>query len=308
MALAYEKTKLPDKDKIAFDLRTCSKVLTFADLGLGYELVSAYFCKRRLCPCCSWRRARKIFANVYSVITDREFSGKQFVFITLTVKNVASGNLPAAVDHIGSGFRKLINDKFSPFRKSFLGTFRAVEVTYNPRRRDYHHHLHILAAVEMGYFRKTNPDYISQAKLRDLWRRACGLDYLPQVNIKKVKGNEDSVAEAAKYAVKPGDHLRNPAVVETLHTALYGRRLIAYTGLFKTVKAKLNLPDEDEMDERRCAKWQAEEAMRNPYIRKMVMEWHLGDYRVYEVPQTPEEKSMSGLALAMMAAGGQGGA
>lgn len=308
IALAYEETNLPDRNKIAYDLRTCSKVLTFADLGLGYELVSAYFCRRRLCPCCSWRRARKIFENVYSVITDEEFTGKEFIFITLTVRNVPGDKLSAAIDHLWQGFRKLTKNSYSPFSKSFAGTFRAVEITYNPDRENYHPHLHIMAAVEPEYFRKTNPNYISHVRLRELWRDACGLDYLPQVNIKKVKGNEDSVAEAVKYTVKPGA-LRNPAVVETLHTALYRRRLIAYGGLFKTVRTRLNLPDEDDLPEQDCAKWQAEEAMQNPYIRKIVLEWNLGTYKISAFPQSPEEKSMSGFALDLMSAlGGQGGA
>jgi len=281
--------------------------MTFADLGLGYELVSAYFCKRRLCPCCSWRRARKIFANVYSVITDKEFSGKEFIFITLTVRNVPGDSLSSAIDHLWQGFRKLTQTPSSPFRKSFAGTFRAVEITYNPDSKDYHPHLHIMAAVEPGYFRKDNPDYISHERLLNLWQKVCGLDYRPNVHIKKIKGNEDSVAEAAKYVVKPGP-LTDPVVVETLHRALHGRRLIGYTGLFKTVKAKLNLPDEDDPPEQDCPKWQAEEAMQNPYIRKIVVEWNLGTYRISAVPQSPEEKSMSGIALDLMSAfGGQGG-
>jgi hypothetical protein len=89
---------------------------------------------------------------------------------------------------------------------------------------------------------------------------------------------------------------------------LHGRRLVGYTGLFKTVKAKLNLPDEDDPPEQDCPKWQAEEAMQNPYIRKIVVEWNLGTYRISAVPQSPEEKSMSGIALDLMSAlGGQGG-
>ena len=279
VAFTFEKTELPDKYKIAQRMRLCGKTLVYAENPTGGEpiLVSAMRCGIRLCPSCSWIRAHMVFQNVYSIVTDRSFLKKQFIFLTLTVKNCKGENLEKEINRLLSAWQKLTDNKRQPFRKSFLGTFRAMEITYNPILKNYHPHIHAMAAVEPGYFRKSNENYLSQAQLRELWRDACGLDYLPQCRIEKVKNAKyKQVAEVAKYTVKTADYLNRPTVLETLHTALKGKRLIAYGGLFKTAKAKLCLPNEDDMGE--LPKVTVEELLRNPYIRKIVLEWDMGRY------------------------------
>jgi len=292
LAFAFGKTNLPDREQKARRLHLCGKTLIYAENPAGGEPipVSAFRCKIRLCPSCSWIRARQTFENVYCVITEPEFSCKQFVFLTLTVKNCKAEFLDGEIKRLLTAWKNLNKDERKPFRKSFLGTFRALEVTYNPIKKNYHPHLHAIAAVDKKYFRKSNPDYISQPKLRELWRGACGLDYLPQCRIERVRNStKKQVAEVAKYTVKSADYLNRPAVVETLDPALRGKRLIAYGGLFKTVRAKLNLPDEDDVDE--LPRLTVEELLNNPYIRKIILEWKLGAYHVrpYQPSADPAE-------------------
>jgi plasmid rolling circle replication initiator protein Rep len=285
-AFTYEDTNLPDKEKKALRLRLCGKTIICAEnLADGDPIpISAMYCRIRLCPSCSWHRAKRIFQNVYSIISDPAFSEMQFIFLTLTVKNCHGESLEGEIKRLLSAWHSLTNTKRHPFRKSFIGTFRALEVTYNRLTSTYHPHLHVMAAVEPGYFRKSNKNYISQARLRILWRDACGLDYLPQCRIEKVKGSTSKqVAEAAKYTVKSADYLNRPAVLETLDVALKSKRLIAYGGLFKSVKATLALPDdEDGLEE--FPRLTAEELLRNPYIRKIILEWKLGAYDVSLMP------------------------
>jgi len=289
LAATYEKTSLADRAKKAFALRTCGKKVIYAENPAGGApiLVSAIRCSLRLCPSCSWTRARKIFENVHAVITHRDFSDKQFIFLTLTLKNCSGVFLNDEIFRLFSAWRKLTGyGRTRPgFARSFAGTFRALEVTYNPREKTFHPHLHVLAAVENDYFRKTNKDYIDQPRLRELWRDACGLDYLPQCRIEKVRNTtRKQVAEVAKYTVKSADYLDRPAVVEVLDKALKGKRLISYGGLFKTVRSLLDLPDEDELPESEFHPIATEELLLNPYIRKIMLEWKMGSYKVTTIP------------------------
>jgi len=281
LGFSYEKTKLSDAHKKAHKLRMCGSQLIYGVYEDGaYELLAGYFCQLRLCPQCSWFRAIKIFNNVYSIITDPAFSGKQFIFLTLTVKNCGGENLEYEIIRILTAWRKLTDNKNKAFRKSFLGTFRALEVTYNKLTKTYHPHLHAMAAVDPDYFKKTNPDYIDQPKLRELWRDACGLDYLPQCRIERVKNaKEKQVAEVAKYTVKSADYISRPEVVEVLDPALHRKRLIAYGGLFKAVRTRLKLPDEEKAGPD-IPQEKAFAAFMDPRIQKILVEWRMGTYHL----------------------------
>lgn len=289
LAFAYDKTNLPDKQKKAFKLRLCGKTLIYAENPTGGDplLVSAMRCGLRLCPSCSWIRARKVFQNVYSIIMEPEFSGKQFIFLSLTVKNCRGEKLESEIKRLLLAWQKLTRDtRHEGFTKSFLGTFRALEVTYK-KLKGYHPHLHAMAAVEPAYFRKSNKHYISQSKLRELWKDACGLDYLPQCRIQRVKGTKSKqIAEVAKYTVKSASYINRPEVIEILDKALFRKRLIAYGGLFKTVRNRLDLPDEELSDD--LPHLTVEEILRNPYIKKIVYEWNLGSYHILEVPPSTD--------------------
>ena len=292
VAFTYKKTDLWDKDKKANRLFNCGKTVVYAKNPTGENPipVAAMRCGIRLCPSCSWIRAHKIFQNVYDIISASEFAGKKIIFLTLTVKNCKGKNLDSEINRLMSAWQKLTANARQPFRKSFLGTFRALEVTYNPLAKTYHPHLHAMAVVEPDYFRKSNKNYISQPRLRELWRTACGLDYLPQCRIEKVRDtSKKQVAEVAKYTVKSADYLNRPQVIEVLDPALRGKRLVAYGGLFKSVKARLSLPDEDDLDE--LPRLTVEEILRNPYVEKIVLEWQMGRYHVsiMQPPADPAE-------------------
>jgi len=284
LGFAYKKTKLHDAHKKAHKLRMCGSQLVYGIYeDESYELLAGYFCQLRLCPQCSWFRATRIFDNVYQIITDKEFSGKQFVFLTLTVRNCKGENLEYEIVRLLTAWRKLTDNKSKPFRKAFLGTFRALEVTYNKHTEEYHPHLHAMAAVDPEYFRKSNKDYIDHDRLIKLWREACELDYDPSVRIQRVKNtSKKQVAEVAKYTVKSADYISRPEVVAVLDPALHRKRLIAYGGLFKTVRTKLNLPDEDKAGPD-LPQEKAFSALMNPCIQKILVEWRFGTYHLSQL-------------------------
>jgi len=294
VAHTYKKTNLPDKEKKAQRLFLCGKTVIYAENPTGREpiQIGSIRCGIRLCPSCSWIRSNKIFQSVHRIITASDFAGKEFIFLTLTVRNCRGDSLEGEIKRLLSAWQKLTENKNTGFRKSFLGTFRALEVNYSWLRRDYHPHLHVMAAVEPDYFKKSNKNYISQKALRKMWRDACGLDYDPRCSIKKVYSTtEKQVAEVAKYTVKSVDYLNRPNVIEVLDPALRSKRLIAYGGLFKSVRARLALPNEDCLDDIPPAA--TEELLSNPYIRKIILEWNIGlktyEIKLFEPSNDPDE-------------------
>jgi plasmid rolling circle replication initiator protein Rep len=326
LAYTYEKTDLPWRFQWAEMLKYCgSKVIYAKDPDSGeWGIAAAMFCQKRLCPLCSWRRSVRTFRNVYQVVTAPEFKKVQFVFLTMTVKNCSGEELPETLDRIFAAWQILTDNKKQPFRRSFLGTLRSVEITYNRRAGTYHPHIHVLAAVTPGYFRKSNRDYISHEAFREIWTSALNravriipaetvireldrdtfgasldlgpgviatkkrlrekyqaIDYAPQVRIEKIKNSTGkAVAEVAKYVVKSADYIDLPEVVQVLDPALRHRRLIAYGGLFKDVRDRLQLEDE-RIAEEDYPEVTVQELLSNPLVKKVVLEWTFqGAYKI----------------------------
>lgn len=310
LACIFQRTNLPDRDRKALKLRLCGKTLIYAENPTGGDpiLASAMRCGLRLCPSCSWKRAHQVFKNVHEIISHPAFADKRFLFLTLTVKNCEGGNLDGEIRRLLSGWHKITkSDKHQGFARSFAGTFRALEVTYNKLTKTFHPHLHAMAAVDPAYFKKSNPDYLSQPVLRELWKKSCGLDYLPQCRIERVRNStRKQVAEVAKYTVKSADYLNRPEVLEVLDPALRGKRLIAYGGLFREVRDRLALPDEEAVPEDEFPRPAVDELLRNPYIRKIMLEWKMGAYQisVIEPSSDPAEWLDLGRVAAAALAGG----
>lgn len=222
-----------------------------------------------------------VFSEVMQVIKQPEFAEQRFIFLTLTVKNCKAEELREQIDRVIRAYALLTVNDACYFSTYFTGTFRAVEVTYNAKTDTYHPHMHVLAAVKPDYFKKTNTRYMSHEKLVKIWRDKCGLDYDPAVRIQPVKGGKHkSVAEVAKYTVKPSD-IPNEDVLEVLDEALRRQRLTAFTGLFRRVKARIKaepaLPEFAELFE--SAKPETAEALE---IWRTIYKWNIGA-RAYEL-------------------------
>ena len=123
----------------------------------------------------------------------------------------------------------------------------------NPNFDMYHPHFHVLIVADKSYFKSRK--YLKHEEWQELWAKAMKLDYMPQVNVKKVKGNTaEAVAEVAKYSAKDSDYViekdldLSMNVVETLDYALQGRRLVSFSGIMKEWHKKLNLDDAEDGD------------------------------------------------------------
>jgi len=220
-------------------------------------LARANFCKYRLCFMCAWRRSLKIFGQTSQILDVAEKEKYRYLFVTLSMKNCEGVHLSRDITRLYDGTRKLL--KMKKYKSSIHGWMRTLEVTHNTKIYDksfntYHPHLHLIWAVKPSYFNSKGDKYITQQQLTEDWQKVCKLDYKPQTHIEAVNNkNKGHIREVAKYAVKPADilvqdHDLTDSAVWTLDQALENRRMVSYGGIFKTIKADLNLDDAENGD------------------------------------------------------------
>lgn len=274
--MADHHNEIKGLQKKAARMYDCGNVLKFKAADGQLKLYQAYFCKARLCPMCNWRRSLKIaYQNKRIVQTLNEREKVQWVFLTLTVKNVAAADLKNEMDKMTKSFNTLT--RYVRFKNAVKGYFRALEVTKNNDRSSksygtYHPHFHVLLAVPTSYFQAKY--YIKQDDWAEMWRKALKIDYKPVVYVQKVKPRETSlepseveadisyqmaeqnaILEVSKYPVKDADILHdnfvsaaNVETVKDLDKALAYKRLISYGGLLKELHKELNLDDGEDGD------------------------------------------------------------
>lgn len=240
LATLYEKANeiVPLLSERRLDaLKNCGDWLEFVRYSDGTQkFLRAYFCKVRLCPMCQWRRSLKLARRLYGTVERiSATSPTRFIFVTFTQRNVAGEKLGEELGKMTAAFSSLMRRK--PLKEVVLGWCRSIEVTVNARDFSFHPHIHALVAVKAEYFGR---GYVKQARWRELWQGAMGLDYLPQVNVKAVDSGVS--VELAKYCAKGLDVLAEVAggrqVVETLihlHKALANRQLITFAGVFSGI-------------------------------------------------------------------------
>jgi len=247
--------------KRVHDIKNCGETLRFRKIGNHLKLFQTWFCHKRLCPLCNWRKSMKNSSQLKKIIAEtvaREPKGR-FLFLTLTVKNAYSAEeLKASLRALTKAFNKLT--RYKKVTKNLLGYLRSTEITVNEHDGSYNQHLHVLLFVRSSYF-KSSDNYINQEEWTRLWRKALKVDYEPVVHVQVVKANkrkgtdslQASAEETAKYEVKSADYMtandeRNLTVIKDLEYALAGTRQISYGGLLKQIKQDLKLEDVENGD------------------------------------------------------------
>lgn len=244
-------------------MANCAERLTFTrdwsdtDRPGRVHLVHAWFCRVRICPMCQWRRSLKMYGQAKEIIryldAQRSAHGHapyKWAFITLSIKNVPGAGLAAALDQIQAGWQRLI--RRARVKKVAKGYIKSVEITYNRQRDDYHPHLHIMIAVNPSYF--TGRDYIPHAEWRQLWQESARLNYAPQVNVKRKKGDNADLAEVTKYMTKASDYLipydldTMADVTGILQDVCAKRRFASFGGCCADAHRALMLDDPEEGD------------------------------------------------------------
>ena len=266
---------------------TCASYLLFSECSQSRshpkKLKRANFCKDRLCTTCQWRKSMRQYHTSLELAQEalRRNPTLKFVFLTLTVPNVALRDLSGAIDDLFESWRRVYQRK--EVKSVVKGYLRALEVTYNHERNDWHPHIHAVLAVPSSYFK--GGSYISRGRWLELWQEATRMPQITQVDVRRIKTKRKGVdplevgfAEASKYGVKPWSTKRRVSVnrllkelyidredlkghawlrltrektaevVEQLREALEHRRLVQTGGIFREIKRELNLKDGEDKD------------------------------------------------------------
>lgn len=236
----------------SYQIKNCSNYLKFEETTDGNKkLVDARFCRIRLCPMCTWRRTKKVFAQVSKIIQEiNKDKEREYIFLTLTCKNVQASDLKQQIKDLLQVFQKMMNGS-ARIKKICLGYFRGLEVTRNNDDGTYHPHIHCVICVNKSYF--TSRDYIKQKEWCSIWQHYLNFDYTPVVHIEKASKNYKSIAELTKYSVKESDIFleteeKTDDNVMVIYNALHHVRLIGMGGIFKEYHKKLNLEDTNKDD------------------------------------------------------------
>ena len=254
----------------------CAKVLLFKKFEqIEYrKLFKAFMCKILLCPFCMTRKSILIGNNLYKVLQFGADEKKlEYIHLTLALKNCKINELKDTIELMLKAFEKFRKrDIFQERRGGTIkGWFRNLEITFNQEDKTFHPHFHVILAVEKSYFfKETNPDkYLTQEVALKMWKECLGVDYLPTTDLRKVyyldengnkiikfdddgEGLKKAVEEASKYITKALDLLSiedeklQKKVIRSMLQALSYRRLFAYGGILKNIRAELKLQDEEK--------------------------------------------------------------
>lgn len=207
-------------------------------------------CGHRLCPLCAMRRSRVIVAQSLAAVdyvAANEARPYSLHMVTLTQRNVARGELNNEVDALLETVEHLRHRR--SMRNGVIGSARTIEITCNPGERKqlvWHPHVHMIIMLH------GQPELATKAGWDALWRDLRGLNYKPQIDVHHIMGT-DAVYEVSKYVTKFGRLLdgltdRQAApLVDELERAVYKRRLMAWTGVWREAKRKLNQQDVERM-------------------------------------------------------------
>lgn len=252
--------------------RSCGTFLRFGVLDDGSsKLLGANFCKLRLCPACSFRRSLRTFANISQVMDLLEPLKYKYLFLTLTIRNVALEDLSEALSMMAKGFNRFCSNR--AIKRRVLGLIRSTEVTINDKDGSIHPHYHLIVAVDSSYQREAE-DYFTTEDWSKVWGKSCRLDYQPVTDIRTIRDMQGGLRETAKYAVKDKEVLRGSAdqIVEKvyfLQVGLRGKRLLSYSGVFADARKQLQLSDEDTVLE--------DQLLRGDVLKAMVTyKWNFG--------------------------------
>lgn len=196
------------------DRRHAEQIMNCASeimINKDHEYSETWFCKDKWCPVCQWKKSREIYAKLIQIV-ERMKDDYKFIFLTFTVPNVSGSELLSKSKQMNRAFSQMINRSNGFFRDNFKGAFRTMEVTYNSDRKDFHPHLHVIAAVSKDYF--SSGSYVKQEDLLAYWRKIMKDPSITSVSMEtigytksgfKQRSIEKTVAEVAKYPFKDFD-------------------------------------------------------------------------------------------------------
>lgn len=226
-------------------IEECGTFLQFAtDKEIqNRKLFSANFCGNRYCPICSKNKSLKDARDVKIITEYLRDLGFEFLFATFTAPNCSQEELKEEI----TAYNKALERMFKRQKYNFIkGYIRKLETTYNDDKQSksygtFHPHFHVLIAIDKSYFGRK---YVSKQEWLIDWQKAMRDSSITQVDIKKVslgrKNNIDkSILELTKYITKDFSFYSEIDVFESFYKGTKGKRMFAFSGIFKDAKKKL---------------------------------------------------------------------
>lgn len=225
----------------------CGSELIFANKADGsHELIHGNFCHDRFCMMCQARRSSKRALELMRAV---DLLDGDFIFMTLTIRNVSGGELRDTVKFMMRQFHDFINDP--RIIRGVQGYAKNLEVTFNEDMFSFHPHIHVLLNVSSDYFRD-HKQYLDRNEVLHIWQNYMHDDQITQLDMKKVRGKNLSkaVLEITKYVTKFSDWVFSShctAVLDYLSSALFHVNGSTYGGSIR--KAVLKVRAESESDQ-----------------------------------------------------------
>lgn len=216
------------------------------------KVVVQWRCKERLCPICAMTESRKVAANAKIVLERALTVGRKAYMLTLTQMNCTSNELPSRIDDMLAAWKSIVHNLKSA-RKYIAGYARTIEITRNKMGK-YHPHVHAILLCEP----ETPLHMLRATYWAELWRTYMGTDAYqavrPICDIRQIRPNRRknlgseaaAAAEVAKYVAKATALLSRADAYETIltiDTAIRGRRLRTYGGVWRAIRQQLRLED-----------------------------------------------------------------
>ncbi|MEQ1615283.1 MAG: protein rep [Hyphomicrobiaceae bacterium] len=240
----------PALERLADRIGDCARRLDFVkDEQAEMKLANAWRCNCRCCALCMAATARAAYAVLAARIKSHaeHYPRSLPALLTLTVPNVKADQLSATITSMTGAFRKM--RKMNAFERSVLGWRRSTEVTYNSEQDTWHPHFHVLLMLSEIYWLPGN--FLHRDEWQAMWQKATRLP-VAIVDIRRkgrdrdgvlVLGDDDSLAEAAKYVVKPAGIYEQtasgwtvkPEILKVLHYGLRSKRLYDFGGTLKAM-------------------------------------------------------------------------
>lgn len=208
----------PNFTSRAQKLRGCSRrhLLLSHDDDDGQKLKPLpYFCNLPVCPTCARRRSLEFFHRVSLLLVNLRAARPlgDLRHIVLTVRNVPRGSLYDSTVRMLKAFHRMTRSPSGEWSQHILGCVWKLEITYSPKHRTWHPHIHVLA----------EGDFWKREKLSACWarfasRRGLSADPRLSCHISLVKSSDPSqlgraLLEVTKYIVKPLEQNLPSAVV-----------------------------------------------------------------------------------------------
>lgn len=207
------------------------------------RLFTANFCGNRYCPICSRNKSLKDARDVKIITEYLRDLGFEFLFATFTAPNCSQEELKTEI----TAYNKSLERMFKRQKYNFIkGYIRKLEITYNDDENSksygtFHPHFHVLIAIDKSYFGRK---YVSKQEWLIDWQKAMRNSSITQVDVRKVslgrKNNIDkSILELTKYITKDFNFYSEVEVFKNFYKGTKGKRMFAFSGLFKDAKTKL---------------------------------------------------------------------